>query len=585
MNASRALSSLAALSALGIGMGAFPTGCGEPPPAVTPDVVATAPTPTRAASTSSASPAPAPKSHRFAVASENPAATQLAMGVLERGGNAVDAAIAGMLVIGVMQPVSSGIGGGGFAMVYDAKAKRVTVLDFRETAPRGLSPNDYVALWARRKVKGGIMTGVPGEVAGLSELHARWGKLAFAECVRGAADAALQGFPVSAHMARVLKMNEAWVQKAPGYADIFHPAGALLSVGATAKNPALAATLKRIAAEGKAAFYEGSIAADVVETARASGSRMGMDDLARYQVIERAPLKTEWEGNEIYTMPLPSAGGVLMLETLHMHSKADLAALGFGTGAYQHMLAETFRGAVADRVRVLGDPAFVKVDVDALVSRERMKARRARISPTATTPAEKFSMNEAGTSHLVAVDEEGNVVSITSTVNNMFGAKLVTKGGFVLNDELNDFTFERVERIFGIRFGPNRPRASARPVSSMTPTIVFRGNTPILSLGGSGGPRIATATTQVLLAHLAFDRKVDEAVADARIETPPWGGLYVDTSTPPEVIKDLEERGEVVSSTMPNFSAVQAVSIQVKDGARVIEAAADPRKGGGAAVQ
>ncbi|NUQ78788.1 MAG: gamma-glutamyltransferase [Polyangiaceae bacterium] len=585
MNAMRALSSLAAISALGLALGAFPAGCGEPPPVVTPDAITTSSKKPASAPTSSAAPAPAPASHRFAVASEHPAATKLAMSVLERGGNAVDAAVAGMLAVGVMQPVSSGLGGGGFALIYDAKAKRVTALDFRSAAPKGLSPNDYVGLWARRKVKEGIMTGVPGELAGLSAMHARWGKLAFAECARGAIETATQGFSVSAHMARVLRMNEAWVQKSPVYAAIFHPGGAVLSVGATAKNPALAATLSRIAAEGKAALYEGSIAADIVETARAGGSRMGIDDLARYEAIEREPLKTTWEGNEVYTMPPPSAGGVLMLETLHMHSKADLAALGFGTGAYQHMLAETFRGAVADRVRLLGDPAFVKVDVDALVSRERMKARRARISLTSTTPAEKFSVSDAGTSHLVAVDEEGNVVSVTSTVNTMFGAKLVTKGGFVLNDELNDFTFERIERIFGIRFGPNRPRAGARPVSSMTPTVVLRDNTAILALGGSGGTRIATGTTQVLLAHLAFDRNVGEAVAGGRIETPPWGGLYVDTSTPPEIIKDLEGRGEVVSASMPNFSAVQAVSIQRKDGARVIEAAADPRKGGGAAVQ
>jgi gamma-glutamyltranspeptidase/glutathione hydrolase len=493
--------------------------------------------------------------------------------------------VAGVLAVGVMQPVSSGIGGGGFAMVYDAKAKRVTVLDFRETAPRGLAPNDYVGLSTMRTGKEGIMVGVPGEVAGLAEMHARWGKLAFADCVRGAVDAARDGFPVSAHMARVLKMNEKWVQKSPRYAPIFQPAGALLSVGSTARNTALAETLQRIAAEGKAAFYDGALAADVIETARAAGSRMVKDDLTRYQVIERAPLKTEWEGNEVYTMPPPSAGGVLMLETLHMHTKADLQALGFGTGAYLHMLAETFRGAVADRVRKLGDPAFVNVDVEALTSRARMKARRARISPDATTPAEKFPVNDAGTSHLVAVDAEGNVVSISSTVNGMFGSKLVTKGGFILNDELSDFTFERVERIFGFRFGPNRPRGGARPVTSMTPTIVLRNNTPILALGGSGGLRIATATTQVLLGHLVFGRRVGEAVADGRLETPPTGGLIVDPSTPPEVIKDLEARGEVVSSTMPNFSAIQAISIQTKDGARVMEAAADARKGGEGAVQ
>ncbi|HZF47159.1 MAG TPA: gamma-glutamyltransferase [Polyangiaceae bacterium] len=595
MNASRALSSLAALSALGLVMGAFPAGCGAPPPVMTPDQVRTSGAPSATAAPTGAASASgepragdprAPKSHRHAVASENPIATKIAMSILERGGSAVDAAVAGALAGGVVQPVSSGIGGGGFAMIYDAKAKRVTVLDFHDAAPRGLAPNDYVGLSTRLRVgKEGIMTGVPGEVAGLTEMHARWGKLAFAECVRGAAEAAAQGFPVSAHMARVLKMNEKWVQRSPGYAPIFHPAGALLSVGATAKNPALAATLQRIAAEGKAAFYEGAIAADILATARAGGSRMVKDDLARYEVIERAPLRTAWEGNEVFTTPPPSAGGVLMLETLHMHAKADLEALGFGTGAYQHLLAETFRGAVADRMRLLGDPAFVRVDVGALTSRERMKARRARISLTATTPAEKFPVSEAGTSHLVTVDAEGNVVSLTTTVSNMFGAKLVTKGGFVLNDALSDFTLDRTERIFGIRLGPNRPRGGARPISSMTPTIVVRGDTPILALGGSGGTRVATGTTQVLLAHLAFGRRVGEAVADGRLETPPSGGLYVDTSTPPEIIKDLERRGEVVSATMPNFSAVQAISIQMKDGARVIEAAADPRKGGEGAVQ
>lgn len=596
VSASRALSSLTALAALGLVVAAFPAGCGAPPTDVTPDEARSKPPATRPSAVSTApgansagattpGPASAPKSHRYAVASENPTATRIAMGVLERGGSAVDAAVAGVLAVGVAQPVSSGIGGGGFALVWDAKAKRVTVLDFRETAPRGLSPNDYVGLSSRRDRKEGFLVGVPGEVAGLTEMHARWGKLAFAECARGAIEAASQGFPVSPHMARVLKMNEKWVQKAPIYAAIWSPAGALLSVGSTAKNPALAATLQRIAAEGKAAFYEGAIADDIVETARAAGSRILKDDLTRYKVIEREPLKTTWEGNEIYTMPPPSAGGVLMLQTLHMHTKADLVGLGFGTGAYQHILAETFRGAMADRVRRMGDPAFVAVDVAALTARERMKARRARISPTETTPAEKFPVTDAGTSHLVTVDEEGNVVSLTTTINNMFGAKLATKSGFLLNDELIDFTFERVERIFGIRLGPNRPRGGARPVSSMTPTIVFRDNTPVLALGGSGGFRIATGTTQVLLGHLAFGRRVGEAVADGRLETPPTGGLIVDPLTPPEVVKDLEARGEVVNSTMPNFSAIQAISIETKNGARVIEAASDPRKGGEAAVQ
>jgi gamma-glutamyltranspeptidase / glutathione hydrolase len=271
-----------------------------------------------------------------------------------------------------------------------------------------------------------------------------------------------------------------------------------------------------------------------------------------------------------------------------MHSKADLVALGHNTGAYAHLLAETFRGAVSDRVRAIGDPAFVKVDVEGLVDPARMKARRARISLTATTPAEKFQIKESGTSHLVATDAEGNVVSITSTVNNLFGAKLATEGGFLLNDELEDFTTERIEDLYGVPKlkGPNSPKGGARPVSSMTPTIVLQGDRPVLALGGSGGTRIATGVTQVLLGHLAFGIPVSQAVAAPRLETPPSGGLIADEAFGPDVLKDLQGRGEVVDSSKPNFSGVQAISIKEgPNGTRVIEAGADPRKGGEGAVQ
>jgi gamma-glutamyltranspeptidase/glutathione hydrolase len=593
----RALStaSLAAALALvlalpGAGCGASPArspanGDVAPPPptaAKAPQAAAT----TTAAPKETAKPAAAPSSHQFAVASENPTATRIAMSVLEKGGSAADAAIAGILAIGVTHPVSSGLGGGGFALVWDAKTKKVSVLDFRESAPSGLKQKEFAKRYPPED-KAGVMTGVPGEVAGLSELHARWGKLAFADVVRGPAEAAEAGFAVSPHLARALKWNEKWVAKTPRY-GFFLDAGALVGAGKMVKNPALAATLRKLGAEGKKAFYEGSIAADILATARAGGGHLSAADLKKYEVVERAPLRTRWEGYDVHTMPPPSAGGLMMLETLHMHSKADLVALGHNTGAYAHLLAETFRGAVSDRVRAVGDPAFVKVDVDALVAPERMKARRARISLTSTTPAEKFQLEEAGTNHLIAVDAEGNIVSITSTINNMFGAKLVTEGGFPLNDELEDFTTERVEALYGVTKlkGPNSPRGGARPVSSMTPTIVLQGERPVLALGGSGGTRIATGVTQVLLAQLAFGIPVTEAVAAPRLETPPSGGLVVDAAFGQEVIKDLETRGEVVDASKPNFSAVQAVSIKEgPNGARVIEAAGDPRKGGEGRVQ
>jgi gamma-glutamyltranspeptidase / glutathione hydrolase len=517
---------------------------------------------------------------RLAVSAENPTAARAAMDVLRRGGNAADAAVAGVLAVGVTHPVSSGIGGGGFAMVWDARTKKVTVLDFRETAPIGIVPGDYAKRPPDDK-KRGAMVGVPGEIAGLAEIHARWGHLAFADLVGVAAEIADKGFPVSPHMARALKWNEKWLSKTPRYPIFQTGAGAFAAVGETVKNPALAATLRRIAAEGKKAFYEGAIAADVIATAREAGGRMTRADLEGYAVIEREPLATRWEGHDVKTMPPPSAGGVMLLETLHMHSRADLARLGYGTGAYFHVLAETFRGAIADRVRTIGDPAYAKLDPSTLTDPARMKARRARIALDATTVAEKFPLKESGTSHLVVVDAEGSVVSITSTVNNMFGAKVVAAGGFVLNDELDDFSPPALEERYGTPKGPNKPRGGARPTSSMTPTLVFKDGSPVLALGGSGGTRIATGVTQVLLANLAFGRSPADAVADPRIETPPLGGLLVDSAVGPEVVEDLRRRGEVVDTTKPNFSAVQAVAPR----AIVHEAGADPRKGGHAIVE
>ncbi|MFO0762805.1 MAG: gamma-glutamyltransferase [Byssovorax sp.] len=594
-NLSSTVSALGALALLVFAAPAGTAGCGEPPPAVSPPSAsasaANGPRPTlvdvgpQDTTPFPPPPAPPPKPHRFAVASENATASKIAMEVLARGGTAADAAVAGVLAVGVTQPVSSGIGGGGFALVWDAASKNITVLDFRETAPAGTRPNDFLEREKLTEKKRGVLVGVPGEIAGLTEIHKRWGKLPWSEVVRGPADAAESGFPLSAHLARALKWSEAWVLKTPRY-GLFAPSGALAQPKDLIKNPALAATLRRIGAEGKSAFYEGAIARDVIETAQAGGSKMTAAELKGYRLIERAALHTTWSGYDVWTMPPPSAGGMMMLETLAMHQKEDLTKLGYGTGAYTHLLAETFRGAVADRAHMMGDPAFVKVDVAALASPERMKARRARIRDDATTPAEKFPIKEAGTSHLVVVDEAGNVVSITSTVNNMFGAKLVTAGGFVLNDELDDFTPAAIEKRFGVKSpGPNSPRKGARPASSMTPTIVMQNGAPVFALGGSGGTRIATGTTQVLLARLAFDRSPADAVADPRIETPPAGGLLLDASAPKEVLEDLQKRGEVVDVTKPNFSAVQAIAIGQKDGVRQIWAGADPRKGGSALVE
>jgi gamma-glutamyltranspeptidase/glutathione hydrolase len=522
-----------------------------------------------------------PKEDPIAVACENGSAAAAAMAVLRRGGHAADAAVAAVLAAGVAQPVSSGLGGGGFALVWDAATKRASVLDFRETAPLGLRANEHVAR-GTLETRPGVFVGVPGEPAGLAELHRRWGKLGFSEVVRPAEELAEHGFVVSPHLSRALGWNLKWLRRTPQLAALLHD-GEAAPPGTTARNAPLAATLRRFASEGPGIFYDGALAEDIVQTARAGGSRMVAADLAQYRVVERAPLTTAWEGYEVVTMPPPSAGGVMLLETLRMHPKRELEALGIGTGAYLHILAETFRGAVADRMRFVGDPAFVKVDVEALTASDRMRARRAKIRLDKTTRAERFPLREEGTSHLVVVDRQGNVVSLTSTINGMFGAQLITKGGYPLNNELADFTLAPMAKRFGVLRDPNAPRGGARPVSSMTPTLILKDGAPVLALGGSGGPRIATATSQVALAYLAFGQAPAAAIAAPRIETPAAGGLLVDPTLDEDVVRDLERRGEVVIQK-PSFSAVQVVAI-TQTTPRQLQAGADARKGGVALVE
>lgn len=563
---------------------AGPFGCGEPPPP-RPAPQASASASATASAAASVDVEPTPVDDRFAVATEHPAATTIALDVLKKGGNAFDAAIAATLAIGVVHPVSSGLGGGGFAMLWDAKKGAPVCLDFRETAPMGLRPSE-LSTRPPKEERRGVLVGVPGEVAGLFEIHKRHGKLAFSELVRGPAELADKGFAVSPHLARALGWKDSWVLGAARYA-LFAPQGKLAVAGELVKNPALAQTLRRIGAEGRAAFYQGAIAADVLASASAAKSPLAQRDLDGYQVIERKPLRVEWEGHEVLAMPPPSAGGLMLAQALRMHTKAELEKLGQGSAAYTHLLAETFRGSVADRVRYVGDPAFVKVDVDALASKERMAERKARFRADATTQADKFPVKDAGTTHLVVVDAEGNVASLTSTVNNLFGARIVTQGGFVLNDELDDFTPPALEKRFGLQRGPNAPKGGARPTSSMSPTIVLQGGKPVLSLGGSGGTRIATGVAQVALSHLVFGTPVADAVAAPRFDVPPTGGLWLDAGT--DALKELKEllvrSGEVVDDTRPNYSAVQAISIREAKGRRALEAGADPRKGGGAAVE
>jgi gamma-glutamyltranspeptidase / glutathione hydrolase len=520
-------------------------------------VAACAAAPPRPAPAPAPGAAPTKAAPPYAAASENEQATKAAMAAMARGGSAVDGAIAAALVAGVVVPVSSGIGGGGFAMIHDPKTQKTTILDFRETAPQALDPEALQT----KDAKGGVWVGTPGEVAGLVEMHGRWGKRPFAENVEEAATIAEKGFTASPHMAKALKRFAPYIEKAG--------IGARLPMdGRTVTAKELGATLRGIAAKGKGGFYEGAVAASFVETAQRAGSTITLDDFKAYQVLERTPLQTTWGDHaqfQILTMPPPSAGGLTVMELLGTYSRSQLAGLGIHTTEGIHELAELFRGVLADRFSHVGDPDRGGHDVGKLLDPARLKARHDAIKPNETRPVQAFVTEDHGTHHLVVVDREGLIVSMTTTVNNPFGARIVDeKTGVYLNDELMDFTSDRITGPLGIK-SPGRARPGARPPSSMTPTIIFRDGKPAFAFGGSGGMRIATGVAQVAAMLVSLPIHLDQAIARPRIHVIPDGTILVEKGAlTADQLADLEKRGEKVREE-DNGSGITGIEIDRSD--------------------
>jgi gamma-glutamyltranspeptidase/glutathione hydrolase len=519
----------------------------------------------------------------MAVATENATASREAMAELAAGGNAVDAVVRAMLVSGITSPVSSGLGGGGFAMLWNAAKHEPYVLDFRETAPAAIDAASFESRPFAPPQRARA-TGVPGEVAGMWELQHRFGKRKWRDVVLPAARVAQGGFPVSPHLGNALASKFSGRFRADeGLAALFFPKGTAVTAGKTLTNPKLARSLTTLAEQGRSAFYEGPLGRELVKTAQEKGGALSDADLQAYQPLPRTPLHVSWEGYDVYTMPLPSAGGLMLAETLSLFSKAELTKLGRDSGAYQHTLAEAMRGALADRMRLLGDPDFEQVDSAALLDAKRIAARKQLISSERTHALPRFSQEEHGTHHLVVIDAEGNVASVTTTVNSAFGAKLTTpQGGIVLNDQLDDFTKAQDVAAFGLKQSPNRPRAGARPISSMTPTIVVKDGKVVFALGGSGGQMIATNVTQLLLGRLAFGTSADALVKQARFFVPTSGStILVEQGATPALLDDLKWRGEVVGVLPENPSGVQMIVVDENG----VSAASDPRKQGSALIK
>lgn len=541
---------------------------------------------------------------RYAVAADHPLGSQAGAEILEAGGNAADAAAATMLTLGVVSPASSGLGGGGFALYYRAEDKSLHFIDFRERAPAAASATmferregDDERTAANRSRAGGLAVAVPGEPAGIEVLVDRFGsgRVTRDQLVAPAVRHATDGFEVTPGLERSSRWVGGEIRTDRVLGRWFTDEQDFLPAGRRVRNLEQARTLRALARDGFASFYRGRIAREIVRRVRAEGGILTAADLADYEVVMREPLVATHFGHRWASSPPPSAGGVTMLASLALLERwLPDGARGADGPRLRHALAESWKGPYTDRHLYLGDPDHVDVPTAALLSAERAAQRAPLFHPALAYDTERYDVplpghehgpatpgGDAGTSHLCVVDAEGNVAAVTTTVNLSFGARF-TAAGIVMNDEMDDFAREVGEpNAFGLVGGaPNLPGPGRRPVSSMSPTIVFEGDEPVLCLGAAGGSRIITATQQVALFSVLLGDTPSEALARRRVHHQGVPAeLFVEEDLDPALRVQLEARGHVLRE-IGHSANVQMIRID-RDGERqVLRAASDPRKGG-----
>ncbi|WP_310621556.1 gamma-glutamyltransferase [Flexibacterium corallicola] len=469
----------------------------------------------------------------FMVVTANPYASQAGFQMLQLGGNSIDAMVAVQATLGLVEPQSSGLGGGGFLVYYDAVHDKLTTYDGRETAPRTATPELFLnpqgePLEFFEAVIGGRSVGAPGLVRLLYDTHAKYGSLPWAKVLEPAIGLARQGFTVSPRLHSLIAADVANLSRYQETREYFLPSDLPLQVGSTLKNTAYAKTLETLAAGGAAAFYTGQIAEDIVATVRdaeVNPGLLGLEDLASYRVIQRAAVCTPYKSYEICGMGPPSSGGLSVGQIMGITSSFDLKEKGDKAPQSWRLIGDASRLAFADRARYMADSDFVPMPTKGLTSpgymaeRAKLLAGEKALSPeqvVAGTPPWDHAMRQAddeslelpSTTHFVIVDADGNVVSMTSSIENGFGSRLMTNG-FLLNNQSTDFSF-RTHRN-GVPIA-NRVEPGKRARSSMAPTIVMQDDKPVIAIGSPGGSRIIGYVATSLLAMLEWDMNIQQAV-------------------------------------------------------------------------
>ncbi len=510
------------------------------------------------------------------VASANFHASRAGADILRKGGNAVDAAVATAFVLAVVYPRAGNLGGGGFALVRLADG-RSTSIDFRETAPaaagRDLFLDEAHNVVPNRSTVGYLAAGVPGTVAGLALADSKYGsgRLTWAELIEPARRLAAQGFVVTPALAHDMRVSKGLLEQFPESRRVYLRDGRFYRSGDLFRQPDLAATLARLQRQGPREFYTGKTASLIADEMAAHGGLIKRSDLANYHAVEREPLRGSYRGYEVLTMPPPSSGGIALLQMLGMLEPYDVGALGLNSAAKIHLFAEVMRRAFRDRAQFLGDPDFVSVPVNTLLDRSYIAQRMTDFDADHETSNDRLPSGPSvaheslDTTHLSVVDTVGNAVSITYTLNGLWGDGVTVRGaGVLLNNEMDDFAAKvGAKNMYGLVQGEaNAIAPGKRPLSSMTPTIISKNGVPFLITGSPGGPTIINTVLLVITNVIDHGLTVTQAVDAPRFHHQ-WQPDRIDYEpffTSPDSVGILRKEGyELATRTLyPNAPPTSA---------------------------
>ena len=521
------------------------------------------------------------------VASQEALASDIGLQILKEGGNAVDAGVAVGFALAVTLPRAGNIGGGGFMMIYDAKQDKTIALDYREKAPLNATRDMYLdkegnAVSDLSRYHG-LAVGVPGTVAGLLKALEEHGTMSREQVMAPAIALAENGIEVTPGLSQSLEALSDRLQKWPATKKIFFkPDGSAYQPGERLKQPELARSLKLIAAQGADGFYKGETARKLVKAVNEAGGIMSLQDLTNYEAIAREPVKGNYRGYEIVSMPPPSSGGIHIIQILNILEGYPLKDYGQNSAQTIHLMAEAMQLAYADRAEYLGDSDFIDVPASGLTSQAYADKLRTLIDPNKATPASTIKANNPlpyesdQTTHFSVVDKDGNAVANTYTLNFSYGTGLVAEGtGILLNNEMDDFSAKPgVPNGYGLLGGDaNAVEANKRPLSSMSPTLVFKDNKPYIVTGSPGGSRIITTVTQVISNVIDHDMNIAEATHAPRIHDQ-WlpDEIRIEKALNIDTVRKLESMGHKVS---PQATMGSTQSIMVTpDG---VYGSSDPR--------